>query len=192
MANKFYFFSSSSYICLSILIFNMILKKIRAFRRSKFAIVLVLVLLVAFVLSGDFKNLVYEFIAPQATENATFSDNTLAPAEIASFQLSLELAEKASKIYLKNPEIPTKVIDVLVYIREFGVGPGSYAGGDRFFNREGLLPNKTTLGKQIRYLKWDVNPQIRGENRGAERLVTSGGSAFYTADHYGSFIKIIE
>jgi len=36
-----------------------------------------------------------------------------------------------------------------------------------------------------------VNPRMPGKNRGPERLVTgSDGSAYYTADHYKSFIKI--
>jgi guanyl-specific ribonuclease Sa len=170
----------------------MILNKIRALKRSKFAIGVVVLLLLAFALSRTFRNIVFEHLPSVATENASAKDKTLSSEIDISFQLSQELAARANEISVKNPEIPTKVISVLAYIRAYGQAPEAYAGGDRFFNREGLLPEKTSQGKKIKYQKWDVNPRIRGENRGAERLVTSERSAFYTADHYNSFIKIIE
>lgn len=45
--------------------------------------------------------------------------------------------------------------------------------------------------KAITYREWDVNPKIKGVDRGEERLVTgSDGSAYYTADHYQTFIHI--
>lgn len=55
-------------------------------------------------------------------------------------------------------------------------------GGDRFGNREGLLPAKE--GRQ--YFEADIN--YGGGFRGAERLVYSNdGLIYYTADHYASF-----
>lgn len=55
-------------------------------------------------------------------------------------------------------------------------------GGDRFGNREGLLPEKD--GRQ--YYECDIN--YEGGYRGAERLVYSNdGLIYYTADHYESF-----
>lgn len=55
-------------------------------------------------------------------------------------------------------------------------------GGDRFGNREGLLPDKE--GRQ--YYECDIN--YEGGYRGAERLVYSNDSLiYYTADHYESF-----
>ncbi len=55
-------------------------------------------------------------------------------------------------------------------------------GGDKFGNREGLLPNKD--GRQ--YYECDIN--YEGGYRGAERLVYSNdGLIYYTADHYDSF-----
>ena len=47
-------------------------------------------------------------------------------------------------------------------------------------------------GKGITYREWDINPKPSGPGgRGAERLVTgSDGSAYYTADHYQTFIRI--
>jgi len=58
-------------------------------------------------------------------------------------------------------------------------------GGDRFGNREGLLP--TASGRQ--YYECDIN--YRGGFRGAERIVWSNdGLIFYTGDHYNSFTRL--
>ncbi len=60
-------------------------------------------------------------------------------------------------------------------------------GGDRFGNREGLLPKAD--GRQ--WFECDVN--YTGGYRGAERLVYSNdGLVFYTANHYESFEEIEE
>lgn len=58
-------------------------------------------------------------------------------------------------------------------------------GGDKFGNREGLLPKAE--GRQ--YYECDVNYQ--GGYRGAERIVYSNdGLIFYTDDHYNSFTQL--
>ncbi len=85
-----------------------------------------------------------------------------------------------------NEYIPQKVYEVLAYIRENDKAPSGYVGGRTFYNREGLLPKNT------KYREWDVNPKIKGKNRGAERLVTSDQKAYYTSDHYNSFTEITE
>lgn len=55
-------------------------------------------------------------------------------------------------------------------------------GGDKFGNREKLLPVKQ--GRQ--YYECDIN--YEGKYRGAERLVFSeDGLIYYTSDHYNSF-----
>lgn len=65
------------------------------------------------------------------------------------------------------------------------VAEGMSIGGDRFGNREGLLPE--AKGRQ--YYECDVNYQ--GGYRGAERIVYSNdGLVFYTADHYKTFTQI--
>ncbi|WP_431816224.1 ribonuclease domain-containing protein [Gordonia jacobaea] len=64
-------------------------------------------------------------------------------------------------------------------------------GGTNFGNFEGLLPKKTSSGKRITYTEWDVNRREAGRSRDAERIVTgSDGSAWYTADHYNTFVQI--
>ncbi len=58
-------------------------------------------------------------------------------------------------------------------------------GGDKFGNREGLLPKKD--GRI--YYECDVN--YEGGYRGAERIVFSNdGLIFYTEDHYKSFTQL--
>jgi ribonuclease T1 len=79
----------------------------------------------------------------------------------------------------------------LDYIELNQKAPEGFVGGRTFKNREGLLPKKDENGKLFFYQEWDVHLKERGKNRGAERLVTSNlGNAYYTKDHYQSFIKI--
>lgn len=61
--------------------------------------------------------------------------------------------------------------------------PGCAIGGDRFGNREGLLP--TAPGRQ--YYECDIDTDGRS-SRGAKRIVYSNdGLIYYTEDHYESF-----
>ena len=61
--------------------------------------------------------------------------------------------------------------------------PGMCIGGDRFGNREGLLPEAT--GRS--WTECDVNT-LHAKSRGAERIVFSNdGLIYYTGDHYESF-----
>ena len=61
--------------------------------------------------------------------------------------------------------------------------PGMCIGGDRFGNREGLLPSAP--GRS--WTECDVNT-LHASSRGAERIVFSNdGLIYYTGDHYESF-----
>lgn len=61
--------------------------------------------------------------------------------------------------------------------------PGKCIGGDRFGNREGLLPD----AKGRVWYECDINT-LGARSRGAERLVySSDGLIYYTGDHYDSF-----
>ena len=62
-------------------------------------------------------------------------------------------------------------------------------GGDRFYNREGLLPT----GPTRTYTECDIDYQ--GGGRNAKRIVYSSDMLiFYTSDHYASFsiLKFVE
>jgi guanyl-specific ribonuclease Sa len=102
-------------------------------------------------------------------------------------------AEPATK--LPAGEVPQKAALVLKTIDETGRAPAGYEGGRRFLNLgredEQALPRVDAQGNAIQYQEWDVNPHVVGRNRGAERLVTgSDRSAFYTSDHYRTFVRI--
>ena len=61
--------------------------------------------------------------------------------------------------------------------------PGKCIGGDRFGNREGLLP----AARGRTWTECDLNT-LGARSRGAERLVFSNdGLIYYTGDHYESF-----
>jgi guanyl-specific ribonuclease Sa len=87
--------------------------------------------------------------------------------------------------------IPAHARETLVYIRQHGYAPPGYVGGRVFGNYEGLLPRYDAHRKRIEYREWDVRPRAEGRSRGAERLITDrAGRAWYTADHYHSFIEV--
>lgn len=68
--------------------------------------------------------------------------------------------------------------------------PG-YKGGAQFRNSQGRLPGADGSGSPLSFREWDVNPFVKGVDRGAERPVTGNdGSAFFTRDHYSSFVQI--
>ncbi|TKS63454.1 MAG: hypothetical protein EWM73_01447 [Nitrospira sp.] len=81
---------------------------------------------------------------------------------------------------------PQKAKDLLESIqqREGNALPG-YIGGRAFQNRERRLPRG-------HYREYDVNPTVRGRSRHAERVVIDQetGKAYYTDDHYRTFIPL--
>ncbi|MDH4084801.1 MAG: hypothetical protein OEV99_11560 [Nitrospira sp.] len=81
---------------------------------------------------------------------------------------------------------PQKAYDLLQRLEERGGSPlPGYVGGREFQNRERRL-------SRGRYREYDVNPRIRGRNRGAERIVIEQrtGKAYYTGDHYRTFVPL--
>lgn len=101
-----------------------------------------------------------------------------------------ETAAASAKIS-QNQQVPARVLDVLDFVRKNHRAPDGYEGGRKFGNYEKHLPIYSPNGKKIRYQEWDVNPKQQGKNRGKERLVTSDSEqAWYTPDHYESFIEI--
>jgi guanyl-specific ribonuclease Sa len=86
--------------------------------------------------------------------------------------------------------VPGKAYIVMEQVlANHGEPPPGYVGGRTFYNdgRDGeqLLPTG------ISYREYDVNPHMKGQNRGAERLVIgSDGSAWFTANHYRTYTRI--
>lgn len=122
-----------------------------------------------------------------AVEDETFEASV---AEDGTYSSPEEVAEY---IYLYG-ELPSNYISKseardLGWISDEGnlweVTDEMSIGGDRFGNREGLLPEEE--GRV--YYECDVN--YEGGYRGAERLVFSNdGLIFYTDDHYESFTQL--
>lgn len=66
-----------------------------------------------------------------------------------------------------------------------------YKGGTQFMNYEENLPTTGKSGDVIMYTEYDVNPYVKGVNRGAERLVVGiNGESYMTFDHYQTFYRI--
>lgn len=85
---------------------------------------------------------------------------------------------------------PEKAVKVLERVMSKGSPLPGYKGGSVFRNSARRLPDADQAGNPITYREWDINPHIRGVDRGPERMVTgSDGSAYYTADHYNSFLQ---
>lgn len=87
--------------------------------------------------------------------------------------------------------IPDEALSTLLYIRTFDKAPEGFVGGRQFMNRERHLPQSEN-GQTIFYREWDIYKKVKGQNRGPKRLVTSSKKAYYTADHYNTFIEIEE
>jgi ribonuclease T1 len=83
-----------------------------------------------------------------------------------------------------NGAIPQKAITVLQYVRQNGQAPEGYVGGRVFENRENRLPGGGD------YREFDVDPH--NGQRNAERLIVewSTKKAWYTGDHYQTFIPM--
>lgn len=86
----------------------------------------------------------------------------------------------------EHTDAPPKAFDLLKQLEaRAGVPLPGYVGGRDFHNRERRLPRG-------RYREYDVNPKIRGRGRDAERLVIEQrtGKAYYTGDHYRTFVPL--
>jgi ribonuclease T1 len=91
----------------------------------------------------------------------------------------------------KKGKAPDYVLEVLEYVKQNDRAPKGYVGGRNFQNRENRLPKISNQGAKIKYQEWDVYPKEQGKNRGVERLITgSDKSAWYTKNHYKSFVKV--
>ena len=66
-----------------------------------------------------------------------------------------------------------------------------YKGGREFVKDGSQGGSVLPRGNGVTYREWDVNPKIKGVDRGDEPLVTgSDGSAWGTNDHYQSFLTV--
>lgn len=82
--------------------------------------------------------------------------------------------------------VPQKALDMAQLIKaNNGIQLDGYRGGVTFRNDEMVLPSG------VSYKEYDIYPYVRGQNRGAERLVFGDdGSIYYTDNHYETFTRI--
>ena len=50
---------------------------------------------------------------------------------------------------------------------------------------QGVLPNKYAP-----FYEYDIYPKVAGQSRGMERIIIGNGAAWYTCDHYMTFIQM--
>jgi guanyl-specific ribonuclease Sa len=84
-------------------------------------------------------------------------------------------------------QVPPRAFQVLDTVISTGKAPKGYVGGRVFQNREGRLP---LAGN---YREYDIDPRpFAGQFRNPERIIVDklSGSAYYTPDHYLTFIPI--
>ncbi|WP_411886571.1 ribonuclease domain-containing protein [Polaromonas sp. YR568] len=90
-----------------------------------------------------------------------------------------------NKSVLKNPVCPPEVMNTMARINA-GQSYPHRNDGSVFGNKEQLLPIKPAG-----YYREYVHPTPGSSGPGAQRVVTGqGGEAYYSPDHYGTFIPI--
>jgi metalloendopeptidase OMA1, mitochondrial len=122
-------------------------------------------------------------------QDSTTEDSGSRPAGVGGSRSETATGERP------RPTVPRKVLQVLDYVEKNKRAPEGYEGGREFLNLgkggDQSLPNFDANAQSISYHEWDVNPHVPGKNRGVERLVTgSDGRAYYTSDHYRTFIRV--
>jgi guanyl-specific ribonuclease Sa len=140
-------------------------------------VVLGLVLLV-----GSTGSSIAQIDDPVAT-TAQDSDALLKRARDSTPTPTFEARTPASQ---QTKEPPQKARDLLSTIQDRqGDPPPGYIGGRAFHNHERRLPKG-------RYREYDVNPKLRDRPRDRERIVIEErtGKAYYTGDHYRTFIPL--
>jgi RHS repeat-associated protein len=137
----------------------------------------------AFACSGGYA---LGIVAPFIAGLAAGAENTGTEEENAQAGIA-----DASSCEAAFNDAPESVQSTLDYINENGRAPQGFKGGGVFQNIGSPLPTEDAAGNPISYQKWDVNPYTKGIDRGSDRLITgSNGTAYYTTNHYVSFIQI--
>ena len=89
--------------------------------------------------------------------------------------------------------VPQKARDIAAQVKSRnGAAPQGYRGG-RTYRNIPVNEGDQLLPEGVNYKEYDINPYVRGQNRGAERIVIGDDdSVWYTNDHYHTFIKVEE
>ncbi|WP_052734479.1 RHS repeat-associated core domain-containing protein [Methanosarcina sp. 2.H.T.1A.3] len=103
---------------------------------------------------------------------------------------STDIAKTIKEATNVNQNVPEKALDIAKKIKENnGKTPNGYKGG-RSFRNDGRNGDQLLPGN-VNYKEYDIDPYVRGNNRGSERIVVGDdGSVWYTNDHYKTFSQI--
>jgi ribonuclease T1 len=150
---------------------NNIFDKIAEFVKKNWRTVLILVILLLYIY-------INRVSAPKLADNiATNIKSTVS--------LGSDYDANIKKLNIYNTDkVPNYAINTLIYIRNYGTGQTGFVWGRYFSNYQKVLP------KWVAYTEWDVKKYKKWVNRGPERLVTSIQHAYYTSDHYKTFVQI--
>lgn len=159
----------------------------RAPRWLRIAVTVVIALVVAWLLINDSGD---ETLSAAPTTTSEFVDPGPEPE---SGTVEGEDIQAGSTIGVSglpagySDDLPPEALDVFDAIERGG--PHAYRqDGSTFFNREGLLP----FEDEGYYEEYTVETP-GSPDRGARRLVVGArGEVFYTADHYASFIEVVD
>ena len=89
-----------------------------------------------------------------------------------------------------SSSVPQYANDVLEHVKSHnGSPPKGYKGG-KLFENDGRNGSAQLPDRYAPYREYDVHPKIAGQGRGSERIVVGIGAAFYTPDHYMTFIRM--
>ena len=171
-------------------------KKNLLFSRSNFGRIILMFVLLLTIFAGSGCSL-YDSLATIDTviEIEDLADDSVANQEVNVQHGNSYISAEEVALYVHQfEELPPNYITKseardLGWLPSSGnlaeVAPGMLIGGDRFGNREGLLPE----AKGRSYYECDLD-YIDGV-RNAKRLVySSDGLIFYTDDHYASFEQL--
>lgn len=172
--------------------------------KTRNAIITVVVAVVALVLAVTLSSRDSDSSASSVTKSSSAQSSTVqakpgattkaAPSSSAPSS-SAPSSSAVKTTQQTNSDAPTRVLATLVEIDagrwpDSANAPGT-KGGITFRNSEGRLPAVGAGGGRVVYQEWDVNAKKNGQGRDAERIVTGNdGSAWYTLDHYDTFVRI--
>lgn len=172
--------------------------------KTRNAIITVVVAVVALVLAVTLSSRDSDSSASSVTKSSSIQSSSVqakpgattkaAPSSSAPSS-SAPSSSAAKTTQQTNSDAPARVLATLVEIDagrwpDSANAPGT-KGGITFRNSEGRLPAVGAGGGRVVYQEWDVNPKKNGQGRDAERIVTGNdGSAWYTLDHYDTFVRI--
>ncbi|MBB5635890.1 ribonuclease T1 [Pedobacter cryoconitis] len=112
------------------------------------------------------------------------NDQTISAQQNKTAISTLSSTDTDAEDNIKVAGVPQKAYTVAAYVAKNNKAPQGYVGGTVFQNREGRLP------PGVAYKEYDINPKVRGKNRGAERIIIGAdGIRYYTGDHYKTFTK---